>query len=257
MIYILIFIVFLIFIIFAFSTLRKKRAAAFPVAWDADLVGEVRFYRKLSQDDRKLFQGRMMNFLSEVNIEGVGLELLEKDRMLVAASAVIPVFGFKEWYYNNLSTVLVYPDHFNEDLNFSSANKEKRNIAGMVGTGSMENQMILSKKALYHGFSNDTDKGNTAVHEFVHLMDKTDGLTDGIPERLLQRQYIAPWLELMHKEMEAINEDRSDIRNYGGTSKTEFFAVASEYFFERPQLFKRKHPELYEMLAICFQQKLN
>jgi Mlc titration factor MtfA (ptsG expression regulator) len=114
--------------------------------------------------------------------------------------------------------------------------------------------MILSRKALYHGFTNATDKGNTAVHEFVHLMDKTDGFTDGIPERLFSRQYITPWLDLMHREMEAINNDKSDIREYGGTSKTEFFAVASEYFFERPDLFKRKHPELYEMLVQCFQQ---
>jgi Mlc titration factor MtfA (ptsG expression regulator) len=66
---------------------------------------------------------------------------------------------------------------------------------------------------------------------------------------------MTPWLQLMHKEMETINNDKSDIRAYGGTSETEFFAVASEYFFERPALFKRKHRELYEMLAQCFQQE--
>ncbi len=54
--------------------------------------------------------------------------------------------------------------------------------------------------------------------------------------------------------MEAINNNKSDIRSYGGTSQTEFFAVASEYFFERPKLMKRKHPELYRMLEDCFQK---
>ena len=54
--------------------------------------------------------------------------------------------------------------------------------------------------------------------------------------------------------MENINNDTSDIRKYGGTSQAEFFAVASEYFFERPKLFKQKHPELYKMLSLCFQQ---
>ncbi|MBV1924911.1 MAG: zinc-dependent peptidase, partial [Dokdonia sp.] len=87
------------------------------------------------------------------------------------------------------------------------------------------------------------------------LLDKTDGMTDGIPERLLEHQYITPWLKLMHKEMEAINKDTSDIRAYGATNQAEFFAVASEYFFERPDLFKRKHPDLYQMLQRCFQQR--
>ncbi len=81
-----------------------------------------------------------------------------------------------------------------------------------------------------------------------------DGEADGVPERLLQRQYITPWLKLMHEEMEAINYNKSDIREYGGTSEVEFLAVASEYFFERPGLFRSKHPELYEMLEKCFQQ---
>ena len=112
--------------------------------------------------------------------------------------------------------------------------------------------MILSRKALHHGFSNKTDKGNTAIHEFVHLLDMMDGNTDGIPEQLLGKENVLPWLQLMHKEMEKIHKDKSDIRSYGGTNQAEFFAVAAEYFFERPKLFKRKHPEIYKMLHLCF-----
>tara|TARA_R110000765_G_scaffold9911_3_gene30825 strand:+ start:227 stop:403 length:177 start_codon:yes stop_codon:yes gene_type:complete len=56
--------------------------------------------------------------------------------------------------------------------------------------------------------------------------------------------------------MEAINDNHSDIRKYGGTNEAEFFAVASEYFFERPDLLKKKHPELYKVLVECFNQKL-
>lgn len=195
----------------------------------------------------------MMLFLSEVYIEAVETEIEDLDKVLIAASAVIPVFGFKEWHYNNLTGIIIYPDNFNGDLEFEH-HGENRVIAGLVGSGRFEKQMILSRKALHLGFDNDTDKGNTSVHEFVHLIDKIDGEADGIPERLLQRQYITPWLKLMHEEMEAINENKSDIRKYGSTNEAEFLAVASEYFFERPNLFKRKHPELYEMLEKCFQQ---
>ena len=253
MIYILLFIVLVAFAFYAFKINRKRPAQSFPNKWKPILGENVNFYSKLSATEKKRFQQRMMLFLSEVYIEGVNVELEDLDKVLIAASAVIPVFGFKEWHYNNLSGIIIYPDNFNDELAFES-NGKSRVIAGLVGSGRFEKQMILSRKALRHGFENDTDKGNTSVHEFVHLIDKMDGETDGVPERLLQRQYITPWLKLMHEEMEAINDNKSDIRKYGGTSEIEFLTVASEYFFERPKLFKKEHPELYEMLANCFQQ---
>lgn len=253
MIYIILFVVLLGFGIYAFKINQKRPVESFPDSWKSLLDENVLFYRELSTSEKKRFRKRMMQFLSEVYIEAVDIKLEDLDKVLIAASAVIPVFGFKEWHYNNLSGIIIYPDNFNGDLEFETQNG-KSVIAGLVGSGRFEKQMILSRKALRHGFENDTDKGNTSIHEFVHLIDKMDGETDGVPERLLQRQYITPWLKLMHEEMEAINDDKSDIRQYGGTSEVEFLAVASEYFFERPDLFKRKHPELYDMLEKCFQQ---
>ncbi len=234
-----------------FSITKRKKPASFPDSWLGILDKEVLFYKNLTASQKTCFQKRMMTFLAEVNVEAVGFEISDRDKIFVAASAVIPIFNFGDWHYNNLDTVLIYPDYFNVDLEFNERS-EGRIIGGMVGTGQFENHMILSKKALDFGFSNKTDKGNTAIHEFVHLLDKMDGETDGVPERLLGKEYIAPWLHLMYKEMEAINNDESDIRKYGATNEAEFFAVASEYFFERPRLFKRKHPELYEMLSKCF-----
>lgn len=170
---------------------------------------------------------------------------------MIASGAVIPVFGFKDWHYPTVTGIIIYPDNFNEDLEFLDKSGLKR-IAGAIGTGRLEKKMILSRKALHHGFSNKTDKSNTAIHEFVHLIDKMDDNVDGLPEVLMQNVNVIPWLKLVHDKMEAINDDKSDIRAYGGTQQSEFFAVASEYFFERPKLMKRKHPELYQMMADCF-----
>lgn len=239
-----------------FTLSRKRTPQQFPAAWDEVLSDEVLFYQKLSPEKQAFFKKRMMAFLAEVNVEAVQFELTDRDKIFVAASAVIPIFNFGDWHYNNLDTVLIYPDYFNADLEFHSEG-EDRNIGGMVGTGRFNNHMILSRKALVFGFANKTDKGNTAVHEFVHLLDKMDEVVDGIPEYLLGKENIAPWLSLMYKEMDAINNDKSDIRKYGGTSEIEFFAVASEYFFERPALFKRKHPELYKMLERCFMTRIS
>jgi Mlc titration factor MtfA (ptsG expression regulator) len=65
-----------------------------------------------------------------------------------------------------------------------------------------------------------------------------------------------PWLDLIHKNIEAIQQNKSDINPYGATNKTEFLAVVSEYFFTQPGLLKEKHPELYEVLSKIFKQKL-
>jgi len=256
MIYTLIFIVFVIFVCYAFYSVKPKKIKQFPKHWHNILINEVLFYKNLSTEDQAIFRKRIILFLSEINIDGVNTKIEDLDKILIASSAIIPVFGFPNWSYNNLTGIIVYPDSFNEELQFSSEHKNKR-ILGMVGTGRFEKQMILSKKAIRLAFNNKTDKHNTPVHEFVHLLDKMDGQIDGIPELFIGKEYIAPWLELMHKEMEAINNDTSDIRKYGGTSEIEFFAVASEYFFERPKLFKQKHPELYRMLSLCFQQSKN
>ncbi len=231
---------------------RKKRVAAFPEHWHPILLENVQFYENLSPEEQKRFQVRMMVFLSKVYIDTVKIKLTELDKILVAASSVIPVFGFKEWNYSTLSGVILYPDTFNDDLQFDNKQK-KRNILGLVGTGRFENQMILSRKALHDGFNITSDKHNTAVHEFVHLIDKMDGVTDGVPERLLQKPYTSQWLKLIHRKMEEINNNKSDIRKYGGTSQAEFLAVASEYFFEQPEKLEKKHPELYKMLSECFQ----
>ncbi|QDO95139.1 zinc-dependent peptidase [Formosa sediminum] len=241
------------FAIFALSKLKTKRAKTFPKHWHKLLVNNVQFYKKLPANKQKQFQQRIMLFLSEVHIEGVQLELEDIDIVLIAASAVIPVFGFPKWQYTNLSGVLLYPDNFNEDYEFGKKSNN-RIIAGMVGTGRLEKQMIISKKALHHGFANSNDKSNTAIHEFVHLIDKMDGDTDGVPELIMQNAYTIPWLKLIHKEMEAITNNKSDIRHYGGTNQAEFFAVASEYFFENPKLMERKHPDLYNMLKMSFSQ---
>ena len=246
--------VFAAIIIYIITNTKRRKAEPFPKNWRKPLHDNVAYYRSLSVEKQREFRSRMMLFLSEVYIEGVGLEIADLDRILIAASAVIPVFGFKEWHYYNLSGVLLYPDHFNDELQFTGT-AEQRNIGGMVGTGRFEKQMILSRKALYHGFSNKSDKNNTGIHEFVHLIDKMDDMTDGVPERLIPHGYTMPWLNLVREEMDAIHDDESDIRNYGGTNRAEFFAVASEYFFERPDLLAKKHPELFGMLSGFFQQK--
>ena len=188
-------------------------------------------------------------FLSTVRISGVNAEVEDIDRIFIGAGAIIPVFFFPDWQYINLHEVLVYPGAFNEDFDLAGNN---RHISGMVGSGSMQNVMIITKWELRQGFINSMDQRNTAIHEFVHLIDKMDGTMDGIPEIILERKYVSRWTQLANETIQQMRASGSDIDMYGATNPVEFFAVISEYFFERPDLLKMNHPGLFEMLERIF-----
>lgn len=240
----------------AFSLPFIQRKKVLPViaiipAYKKILQDEVEFYNELSAEQKTVFENRLMHFLQSVLITGVNTNVEDIDKVLVAASAIIPILGFPDWEYINIREVLLYPDSFNMEFQQKGSG---RNTLGMVGDGPYQQVMILSQHELRQGFLNKTGKTNTAIHEFVHLLDKSDGSTDGIPEFILKRQYILPWLTLMQDEIKKIMANRSDINPYGATNHAEFLAVVAEYFFERPDLLESKHPQLYELLSNMFRQ---
>lgn len=245
-------------IVVVYFIIRGNKSGAGAIAGisgaDRQILSEnVHFYQQLNSTDKQKFEDRISAFLTDVRLEGIGIAVEPLDRILIACSAIIPVFGFDEWTYKNLSSVLLYPDTFNKDFQFEGG---ERSILGMVGEGYMNGQMILSRSALRQGFSNTADKENTAIHEFVHLLDKSDGATDGVPDNLMKHEYTVPWLKMIHQEMQRIENGKSDINPYAITNEAEFFAVVSEYFFEKPKQLKAKHPQLYQMLSETFLQDL-
>ena len=233
---------------------RKEPEGPFPGVWRDLLEEHVAFYRQLDAEEKARFEKWVEVFLLNTIVTGVGVEVDDLDRLLVAASAAIPIFGFPNWMrYPHLKEVLLYPATFrDEDFGTEGAD---RDVEGMVGWGYMNGKMILSKPALHRGFD-QPGRSNVGIHEFVHLLDKADGEVDGLPEYLLEKQYSIPWMDLIRQEMEAIREGESDLRDYGGTKPSEFFAVASEYFFQRPRHLEREHPELFAMLEKIFRQDL-
>lgn len=246
----------LFIVLIAYFIFKKKKPVAqtareSAVNYHNLLDTHVSFYHKLNPDGKERFEKRVRAFFNEVRIEGVGTEISEIDRILIASSAIIPIFGFPDWRYNNLTNVILYPDTFDHEFQFEG---ENRNILGMVGSGYMNGQMLLSRAALMKGFSQNSGAENAAIHEFVHLLDKSDGATDGIPENLIDHQYALPWLHMVHQEMHRIQKGQSDINPYALTNEAEFFAVVAEYFFEKPETLQHKHPELYRQLSQIFGQ---
>ena len=249
----ILFALFLIILIIIF-VFKPKRIH--PVAWPADfqdlLNSYVAFYAALHEDEKTVFEKKFQHFLSSVTITPAGAVVEDLDRVLIGAAATIPVFFIPDWEYVNLREVLLYPGNFNIDFEQQGRN---RMISGMVGTGNMQNVMILSKWELRQGFIDGASQRNTAIHEFVHLIDKMDGTLDGVPELLLERRHIPQWQILLQNTMDGIRSGESDIDAYGATSPVECFAVVAEYYFEQPEIFKIKHPLLHQMMHQIFVKK--
>lgn len=237
--------------------IRRRHAILcepFPPAWETVLQQDVIFFRVLDPEQRRRFRRHLQVFLGEKRITGIRVEVDTTTRVLAAASAIIPIFGFPDWEWDQIDEVLIYPTRFNRE--FEIGDNKDHNTLGMVGTGSLNRLMILSKPDLINGFRNTTDKRNVGIHEFAHLVDKTDGVIDGVPSVGLDRQAIEPWVDLMRRKMVEIEAGKSDIDRYALKNEAEFLAVTAEYFFERPGVMLRKHPALYRALERVFNQNL-
>ena len=233
---------------------KQKRIHDFKMPADTQqlLLDNVAFYTALDDSQRIVFERRIKDFLQHVTITGIGTSVEPIDQILIASGAIILIFGFEDWRYNNISEILLYKDSFNDEY---STDGNNRNILGMVGDGALKRQMILSQASVRSSFKNATDGHNTVIHEFAHLIDKADGATDGIPEYLLARPFVLPWAKIMHQTIQEMKQNKShDINFYGTTNDAEFFAVVAEYFFERPDALKGHHPELYGLLDKIFHQ---
>jgi MtfA peptidase len=242
----------LVIILFAYRLTRTKKNNLMPENYKELLADYVKFYRQLDEKGKESFEKRAEEFLSAVKITGVKAEVEDLDLLLIAAGAIIPVYAIPDWQYINLHEVLLYPGTFNEDFDQGGSD---RPFAGMVGSGALQHVMIITKWQLRQGFINNNDARNTAIHEFVHLIDKMDGTMDGVPEIILERKYVQQWKNIMDSTIWKMKSFGSDIDMYGATSPVEFFAVISEYFFEQPDLLNANHPDLFDMLERIYKTR--
>jgi Mlc titration factor MtfA (ptsG expression regulator) len=224
---------------------RALLATPFPEAWRERLLARCDHYDRLSEDLRRRFEDDVRIFVAEQRITGVGLEVTEELRLLVAASAVTLSLGWPEYEWEQLSEVLLYPDDFDRDYQIGADE-----IAGQAhpwGT------VILSVPALEESYDDPDDGYHVGFHEFAHLLDVEHTHFDGIPVGYDDAQ-ARRWVEIREREMERMRNGRSLLDEYGAHDPIEFLAVAVEAFFEPALALRRRHRELYALLADYFRQ---
>lgn len=238
----------IILLVFLSWRRRKERLKSYklPQVTKFLLYNYVPFYRNLTVKDKELFEERMRDFLARTKVTGVeGVTVLDTDLVFLAASAIMPLWGYPKWRYNNLDEILLYPGTFNRQYDTDGPG---RNVLGLVGEGVLHRHMVLSQQALRGGFLYPDNAHNTAIHEFVHLIDKADGIIDGVPRYLMNEGDAQPWKENMQLYIQAIKQGYTDINPYGATNEAEFFAVVSEYYFKQPEMLRYQYPALYSLL---------
>lgn len=222
----------------------------FPDIQEQVLRARVAYFLALDEAGKIRFRQLVQIFLDEVQITGIRTEVDETIRVLVAASAVIPIFGFHDWEYHRLHEVLIYPDAFDDAYQTRGGSNE--HILGMVGLHHLSGVMILSKPALLAGFSHQPGTHNVGIHEFAHLVEKETaeyGLPPEIPWMAVRH-----WVRYVARELAHPSSRHTHVNAYAYTNEHEFFAVLAEYFFRSPDQLKRRDPALYALLRDLFHQ---
>lgn len=214
---------------------------------------QVPLLRKLPPALKEPFEGKVALFLNQVDLVGCdGLEVTDEIALSIAGQAALLVVGTDAWY-KHLTTVLIYPGAFKSKQTTQDGYVVTEEEIVRLGESWSRGPVVLSWRDVQQGGLNDRDGLNVVLHEFAHQLDDLSGQTDGAPP-MADGQSFARWaqviVEAYDRHVARIQAGRRTVIDaYGATSHEEFFAVAVELFFERPQALKTEEPDVYEQLS--------
>jgi Mlc titration factor MtfA (ptsG expression regulator) len=228
--------------------LRRRRAAraGLPREWRDFLFARSAYFRGLDAEGRLRFEFDVSVFLAETRIVATGGAAVSWEiRLLIAAGAAAMLHGRPEWEAPLSDGVTVYPG-YTFDRNYQAG---KGNIAGQAPPGG---PLLVAEKSLLEGFANERDGTNVLLHELAHFFD-LEAKKGGLSFRTGGGDAV-PWPQVIAAEYERHDFASSILSAYAAQNEAEFFAVASEMFFENPRLLHDAHPSLFEILREFYQQ---
>lgn len=247
---------------FWFKKRRRARLASqqFPEEWSKILENNVPLYTNLPMEDKAELRRHILVFIGEKRFEGCGgLVITDEIKVTIAAQACVLLLHRKTDYYPDVSSVLVYPQAF-------VARRARHLASGVVseapqilaGESWDRGSIVLSWDDVRRGAADIQDGHNVVFHEFAHQIDSSSGKGDSSAVLNDSSSYIA-WARVLLDDYErlkrAVARNRSSfLDEYGASNPAEFFAVATEFFFEKPGKLKEIHPDLYNELKRFYQQ---
>jgi len=232
-----------------FRRIRRRRLTSrpFPPAWLDILAARVPFFRRLPGPLRDRLLKCVTIFAHEKAFTSAGgMTITDEVRVVISACAVRLILHLDLSYYDRLSEIIVYPYIY----------KHPEDEAAILGEADNWGTVVLSWPTVLADLTHPGQGHDTSLHEFAHILDRMGtGTFDGTP-RLKSREAYRPWAHVMSRHFLGLrrgdNEDRSVLRLYGATNEAEFFAVATEAYFENARLMKQRLPDLYAELRAFY-----
>ena len=242
---------------------KKLLSTPCPTGWEEYLRHNVAHYRWLDARERKTLLDLIRVFVAEKRWEGCGgLALTDEIQVTIAAQACLLILGLPNELYRNVHSILVYPSTVvppQRQLGaFEVPTKPVEGPLPILGQAHLRGPVILVWDAVKRTGRHPESGHNVVYHEFAHKLDMLDGRADGTPPLHGRAEY-QRWARICSREYRALREQakhgrRSLLDSYGATNEAEFFAVATEQFFDQPGALHSRHPELYEVLQAFYRQ---
>ncbi|MBI5075241.1 MAG: zinc-dependent peptidase [Nitrospirae bacterium] len=239
--------------------IRRLTEVPFPAEWEGILLRNIALYRHLPAVLQKQLRNDIKIFLGEKRFEGLGgLEMTDEIRITIAGEACLLLLNRENQDYSGLTSILVYPTAYvAEETRYIGGGVYAEGPSIRLGESWKHGSVVLAWDNVKQGGLNAEDGHNVVMHEFAHQLDQEDGFADGAPI-LGKRSSYAVWASIMSEEYERLRSSRehhkkSVLDEYGATNPAEFFAVATEAFFEKPRQLQKKSPELYAELSEFYQ----
>lgn len=217
----------------------------------------VGIYSQLPDDLKSDLHGHINVFLVEKQFFGCdGLEVSDEMRVTVAGLACILLLNRQATYFPGFSSIMIYPDSYVATEVSFDGHLEVRRKTTRAGESWYRGPVVLSWKDVLRGAANVGDGYNVVLHEFAHKLDEENDGTNGLPV-LQEREHFGEWAKVLGKEYESLESrvargQNRVLHEYGLTSPPEFFAVATESFFEKPAAMRDQLPDLYDQLRIFY-----
>jgi MtfA peptidase len=251
-----------------FNWLRKYRRrkivqTPFPAQWLSIIEEKVPHYKYLMDDEKDQLRLLTQIFISEKNFEGCnGLKITDEVKVVIAAQASLLVLSLPPYQYVQVKSVLVYPATIAISPPSQSVFTESMGIVpnriAILGQASLNGPVILVWDAVKRGTRHPKSGHNVVYHEFAHILDLRDGTADGTPV-ITNRELFSDWVEICSREYMRLKTNtkrgrKTLLDRYGSVHEAEFFAVATELFFDRSIQMQREYPDLYNVMVEYYRQ---
>ena len=247
---------------FHWLTERRRKhllETPFPAEWEQILEANVAVYGLLAPPEQQHLRDLTQVFIAEKNFEGCGgLELTDEMRVTIGGSACQMLLGRDHDLFSRVISILVYPSTVVIPPQEIGVFVFPRGVVGgqpILGEATHSGTVILAWDAVKTGAESANDGRNVVVHELAHQVDMLDGHADGTPPMEppeLRRWGHAFETAYLAQKDRAANGEKSLLRDYAITNEAEYFAVASEVFFEKPRQLLGALPDVYTSLATYF-----